>query len=55
MDMIIRYCICDGGVGELGRYLARRCPWYARAIHISGQAGISMGWWATIYPYEGET
>lgn len=55
MDMIIRNCICNRGVGELSRYLARWCPWYARAIHVSGQGGIRMRWGATVYPHEGET
>lgn len=55
MDRVIRNCVCDGGVGELSRYLAWWCPWYTRAIHVSGQAGIGMRWRATIYPYEGET
>lgn len=55
MDMIVRNCISHRGVGELSRYLARWCPWYARAIHIGGQAGIGMRWRAAIYPNESET
>lgn len=55
MDMIIRNCVCDGGVGKLSRDLARRCPRYPRAVHLSGQAGIRMRWGAAIYPHEGKT